>query len=72
MVKSITDRTAHGAIHLNSVFRRRAESLCSIADLDTRRFGQDRVVWAYGLLATVLFQRIYISHADHYVIFDPR
>jgi hypothetical protein len=25
-----------------------------------------------GLLATVLFQRVYISHADHYVIFDPR
>jgi hypothetical protein len=25
-----------------------------------------------GLLATVLFQRIYISHSDHYVIFDPR
>ena len=24
-----------------------------------------------GLLATVLFQRIYISHADHFVIFDP-
>jgi hypothetical protein len=25
-----------------------------------------------GLLATVLFQRVYVSHADHYVIFDPR
>jgi hypothetical protein len=25
-----------------------------------------------GLLATVLFQRVYISHADHYVILDPR
>jgi hypothetical protein len=25
-----------------------------------------------GLLATVLFQRIFISHADHFVIFDPR
>jgi len=25
-----------------------------------------------GLLATVLFQRIYISHAGHYEIFDPR
>lgn len=25
-----------------------------------------------GLLATVLFQRLYVSHADHYVIFDPR
>jgi hypothetical protein len=25
-----------------------------------------------GILATVLFQRVFISHADHYVIFDPR
>jgi Aspartyl protease len=25
-----------------------------------------------GLLATVLFQRVYISHGGHYVIFDPR
>jgi hypothetical protein len=25
-----------------------------------------------GLLATVLFQRVYINHAGHYVIFDPR
>ena len=25
-----------------------------------------------GLLTTVLFQRVYISHSDHYVIFDPR
>jgi hypothetical protein len=26
----------------------------------------------HGLLATVLFQRVYISHAGHFVIFDPR
>jgi hypothetical protein len=25
-----------------------------------------------GVLPTVLFQRVYISHADHFVIFDPR
>ena len=25
-----------------------------------------------GLLPTVLFQRIFICHADHYVVFDPR
>jgi hypothetical protein len=25
-----------------------------------------------GLLPTVLFQRVYISHADHYVVFDPK
>ena len=25
-----------------------------------------------GLLATVLFQRVYISHSDHFIIFDPR
>jgi len=25
-----------------------------------------------GLLATVLFQRVYICHSGHYVIFDPR
>ena len=25
-----------------------------------------------GLLATVLFERVYISHGGHYVIFDPR
>jgi hypothetical protein len=25
-----------------------------------------------GLLPTVLFQRVYICHADHYVIFDPK
>lgn len=25
-----------------------------------------------GLLATVLFQRVFISHANHYLIFDPR
>ena len=25
-----------------------------------------------GILATVLFQRVYISHSDHYVIIDPR
>jgi Aspartyl protease len=25
-----------------------------------------------GLLPTVLFQRVYISYAEHYVIFDPR
>ena len=24
-----------------------------------------------GLLPTVLFQRVFICHADHYVIFDP-
>jgi len=25
-----------------------------------------------GLLATILFRRVYISHTDHYVILDPR
>ena len=25
-----------------------------------------------GVLPTVLFQRVYISFADHYVVFDPR
>jgi hypothetical protein len=25
-----------------------------------------------GILATVLFQRVYVSHSDHFVIFDPR
>ena len=25
-----------------------------------------------GILATVLFQRVYISHADHFIIFDPK
>jgi hypothetical protein len=25
-----------------------------------------------GLLATVLFQRVYVNHSDRYVIFDPR
>jgi hypothetical protein len=25
-----------------------------------------------GILATVLFRRVFISHADHYVVFDPK
>jgi hypothetical protein len=25
-----------------------------------------------GILATVLFQRVFVSHSDHFVIFDPR
>jgi hypothetical protein len=25
-----------------------------------------------GVLATVLFQRVYVSHSDRFVIFDPR
>jgi hypothetical protein len=25
-----------------------------------------------GMLPTLLFQRVFVSHADHYVIFDPR
>jgi len=25
-----------------------------------------------GILATVLFQRVYVSHSDRFVIFDPR
>jgi hypothetical protein len=25
-----------------------------------------------GILATVLFQRVYISHSDRFIIFDPR
>jgi hypothetical protein len=25
-----------------------------------------------GVLPTVLFQRVYINFADHYVVFDPR
>jgi hypothetical protein len=25
-----------------------------------------------GILATVLFQRVYVSHSDHFVIFDPK
>ena len=25
-----------------------------------------------GILATVLFQRIYVSHSDRFVIFDPK
>jgi len=25
-----------------------------------------------GVLATVLFQRVYVSHLDHFIIFDPR
>ena len=25
-----------------------------------------------GILATVLFQRVFISHSDRFVIFDPR
>jgi hypothetical protein len=25
-----------------------------------------------GILAAVLFQRVYISHSDHFIIFDPR
>lgn len=25
-----------------------------------------------GILATVLFQRVYVSHSDHFIIFDPK
>jgi hypothetical protein len=25
-----------------------------------------------GILATVIFQRVYVSHSDHFVIFDPK
>ena len=25
-----------------------------------------------GILATVLFQRVYVSHSDRFVVFDPR
>jgi hypothetical protein len=25
-----------------------------------------------GILATVLFKRVYVSHSGHFVVFDPR